>query len=530
LTSDGATSVRRSTWPAWGAALVVALVAAAIHAARNRGEVLAPLSDESLLLPIALRQAHPSLYAGDSWLATTAGVFSVPYSWIVATLLSFIDDPVVAMRVLSIPAHVVLLAGTWRLVERIADRHAAVVATLLVALPPCSPLVFAPGAALPRDLVFAALPWLVLALLDATRTRGIVVFAALGVLANLHPLTALHFAVLCLGCGLLVDRTMRGLVETTIRGLAFAVGAAPYVVQYLGRPIAVGDVDPTVYAWRLPGMAGESVGAWALRMEPLLWMTLAAEIALIVARRRGFAPPRPVLAGFVVAFVVAAGGPTLGRFVPPLRALQFGRFERIADFFSLVVFASCVAALLRTRAFVAAVAASAVYAASLVQGCAFDDSAPHGPIARLGRLVDRRKGVPPTTPAPEDLLRRADVVDPTSPTNREAFLAVCRFAREKTPEDARFLVPPEQWAPFRVYARRGVVVTRKEGGAALSFLGAKGMDWYRSYASAVATYAHDRLVHRAITYVVADRAMVLTPDWRVALESGPFVVYERVVR
>jgi uncharacterized membrane protein YjjB (DUF3815 family) len=529
-----ATPGRGPAWHAWATAAAVALTAAAIHASMNRGEVLSPLSDESLLLPIALRQAHPSLYVGDKWLATTAGIFSVPYSWLVATLLSFIDDPVVAMRLLSIPAHVALLAGTWRLVERFAGRTPAALATLLVALPPCSILVFAPGGALPRDLVFAALPWLTIVLLDAPSTRrAAVVFFGLGVLANLHPLTGLHFAALLLLVGFVVDPTRRGLVDATTRGIAFAIGAAPYAVQYLSRPAAVGSVDPTVYAWRLSEMAGESVGGFAARTEPAVWMSAAAAIVFVVARRRGDAPPRLLVAAWIAAFVLGTLGPTLGRIAPPLRAVQLGRFERIGDWCAVVVFGVCVVAASRARAYVAAAIAGCCLSASATETGVLDDgAAPRGPIARVGRALDRRMGVPFAPPAPSRLVSRKDVPDPTSPAFRDDFLAVCRFARERTNEEARFLVPPEHWAPFRVYARRGVAVTRKEGGAALSFLGAAGMAWFSDYEDVVLEYAAggEGLAQVAdgfrVQYVVVDAATPSPPSMPEVFAAGNFRVLD----
>jgi hypothetical protein len=139
--------------------------------------------------------------------------------------------------------------------------------------------------------------------------------------------------------------------------------------------------------------------------------------------------------------------------------------------------------------------------------------------------------VPVDAPAPRDLAARRDVVDPTSPATRDAFLATCRFAREQTAADALFVVPPEHWGPFRAYALRGVAVTRKEGGAALSFLGGAGMKWYRDYAETVRVYAvgapgdWNALVQRwGAAYVVVDASTPSPPNWPTAFESGPFRV------
>jgi hypothetical protein len=513
----------------WAAAFAVAALAAAWNAWSRRGQVFGPLDDESLLLPIALRQTRTAWFAGDLWLAATSQIFSVPYSWIAGALLSVFDDPVVALRWLALPFHAVFLAGTWRVAERFAGRAAALGAVLLCAVPPLDAAVLAPGAALPRDLVFALLPWFVLGA-DATRDRpraSIALFLCLGLVANLHPLTALH-AALWLGLiGIFRDPSARGVVAAATRGLAFAASAAPYVVQYISRPAYPGAVDEMVYAWRLGSMGGETIGDWTLRMEALLWLAAAA----IVAIRRGAGIPRWFVAGAAVAFVHAAVGPTLGHVVPVLRAVQLARFERIATWCALVLIAGGAAAAWRARRFAPVAVAAALLAVSVLGPRVLGGVPRRGPVARLGRKIDRDGGVSFEPPAPAGLVARANVADPSSPEARDAFLAVCRFARDATPPDKLFVVPPEQWGAFRLYARRGVVVTRKEGGAMLSFLGAAGMEWYRDYAGAVRVYASGdaadwtRLAQRSgASFAVVDAGVTSPPAWPVVFEAAPFRV------
>jgi hypothetical protein len=75
-----------------------------------------------------------------------------------------------------------------------------------------------------------------------------------------------------------------------------------------------------------------------------------------------------------------------------------------------------------------------------------------------------------------------------------------------------------------VYARRSVVVTRKEGGAALSFLGGAGMRWYRDYEEAATAFARQDAAglaaRRRADYVVLDAASETPAVFR----SGRFAV------
>jgi hypothetical protein len=514
----------------WAVAAALACAAAVWSASTNSGKLIGPLDDEVLHVPIALRLVGDAAFAGDRWVETTTPVFSLPYAWLVGTLLRLLDDPAVVFRGLALPFHAAFLAGTWRVAERVGGRAAGAVAALICVLPPVAGLVLAPGAALPRDLVFALLPWLFLAR-DSVRTRGagLALYAGLGVLANLHPLTAVHAAMWFLLLDLVDDPTGRGLRTAVLRGAAFAAGLAPYVIQYVTRPAVPGPVDEAVYVWRLGSMGGETLGEWARRMEIPLAVSVAAAVCAFAARG-GTAWPRTLVVGAGAALVIGALGPTAGRFVAPLRAFQFGRFDRFALWCAAAGLAVGAVQLVRRRRFVALAAAAGVVALAHFGPALTGDNAGRGVFALVGRRLEPggRSGPPPV---PSGLSVRKDVVDPTLGEARERFLAVCRFAREQTPPDALYLVPPEQWAPFRVYARRSVAVTRKEGGPALSFLGARGMTWFEDYAEAVRVYAGgDAAAWAALaakwgaTHVVVDGSTPSPPPGPVVFEAGNFRV------
>jgi hypothetical protein len=116
-----------------------------------------------------------------------------------------------------------------------------------------------------------------------------------------------------------------------------------------------------------------------------------------------------------------------------------------------------------------------------------------GPFATLVRSLVRAPESPNSSKEmPPELVVRSTPGDPSAPRTPSAtsdFLDLCRFVRTGTAEGALFLVPPEEFGAFRVYARRGIVVSRKEGGFALSFLGGRGTAWFEQYARVVRTYA-----------------------------------------
>lgn len=251
--------------------IVTWIVCAALAAATGipawraaQGVPLSGLGDPTLLSPIAALHADPSLFPGDAWLAATAPVFSTWYSAILAPLQDAAGGPSEALALLAMVRVVVLLAGTWRLVAtwtggRAAEWAGGAAALLFAILPAWSPRTeWAPGTgeALPRDLVFSAFPWCILLLgggMDRSPSsrRVLVVFGALGLLANVHPLTALHLGLLLGGAALVVHPEFRRAAPVAAAAAGFAAGALPYILRWIDLPRTVGEVDPIVRGWHL---------------------------------------------------------------------------------------------------------------------------------------------------------------------------------------------------------------------------------------------------------------------------------------
>ncbi|MCG3134618.1 MAG: hypothetical protein HMLKMBBP_01932 [Planctomycetes bacterium] len=514
--------------------------------AASRGAVLPWLSDEALLVPIAMRHADPSLFAGDRWLDATAPIFSTWYSALLSAATRLAGEPTAALAALSLLRSVVHLAGIWRLAAawtggRAAEPAGFAAALASAVLPEVAVRTdWGPGAgtALPRDVVLAALPWAALLLLgDGTRAPALrrtgVVFAALGVAANVHPLTAAHVALLVGSGALVLHAEFRRPASMAVAAAGFAAGAAPYLVRFAGLERGEGVADRVVWTWHLQTMAGEIPTEVAAKMEAPLLAAVAAALGWRAASRGGAPASRTASSLVWFAVVIAAVGGILPHAAEWTSQLLLGRFHRIASILALAwVVAAAARLAAQDRRAAAALCASSLLVAS---ASPFVTSRIAGgkarPLATIpARMLERRLGISSGRPWPADLPHRDGAADPSAPGERPAFLAVCAFAAKETSPGDSFLVPPETWAPFRAHAARGAAVTRKEGGAALSYLGARGMDWYRDYRDAVACYKDgDAAAWRALaakhraTWAVTDRGTA-APPWPVAFESGPYRV------
>lgn len=506
----------------WAAGVLVAFAASVVHSALNADQVLHGLSDEALLVPLGLRTVGAAPYAGDTWLATAAGVFSIPYSWLVGLATRSAEDPVLALRLMAAPFLAVFLAGVWKLAARVGGSAAAArlalaltVAPVLLAEPALAAhlgvfapalhgslaeMTLAPGAALPRDLVFAFFPLLWAAGSGLFDRGGLVMALAglvAGLLANVHPLTALHTAGLLLLTGLWERHDAGGFARFGAAVLGFLLGAAPFLAQYLSYPSLPGSPAPELLRWRIDGIGGESLQHWADRVEPLIWLWLGMLVLLRAAGTERTQGETRLLRGAVVATVVAAAGPLVTNSVPALQGLQPDRFGRFAAVLMVVLGARLALLAWRGQAGrLVATGAVALLCVAFVGPAAVRvvrGGGDRGPFGTVVRKLVRDTGAAAARPSlPPGLVARTTPGDPSSPRDPAAtadFLDVCRFARTDAPDDALFLVPPEEFGAFRVYARRGVVVTRKEGGFALSFLGGRGTEWFEQYARVVRTYA-----------------------------------------
>lgn len=535
----------RSGRTAWIAGAALAAAAAVVHASAHPAALLGSLADEALLVALARTPAFGDTFAPDVWMRDAAQVFSRVYSWVLSPFVAAAGDPVVALRVLALPVHAVFLAGTFRVAERVAAGPRARAAGWAAAVACAAlPIAFAAahdtatgpplsaGSALPRDLVFALLPWIWLvhdALPEGISPRRAALFAVVGLLANVHPLTAIHVAGL-LAADLVVRRPSVASLASAAAGLGVAAaGASPYVVQYAGRPLTPGDVPQELLLWRVEGIGADTLTFWAERTEAPLWLALAW------GALRGADPSassRPLGRLLLVALGLAMASPLADAVVP---GFQLGRLGRVTVWAAAVLLATAAAGGAFRRAPARAAVAAAVVAVCVLGPLAVAALRGYrrGPLESLARAIEVRVADGPTSLPDLGLPDRDRPSDPARPGgDADAFRDVCRAAREASGDGDLFLVPPEDFGAFRAYAGRGAWVTRKEGGFALSFLGGRGRDWFERYAATAHAYADPdpgalgRLAAAAgASFAILDTPRDAPDGWAEVHRAGPYRLF-----
>ncbi len=441
-------------------------------------DLLHSLADEVLLYPLAIDSVLPGTYRADSWLQLAEQVFAPAYSALCGPLIAALESPVRASWWISVVTGGVFILGAWRLLRALGRGPIAGTAlVLLSAIPLFWTAAVGPGSALPRDVLHALLPWLLCAVWSEPARRPRVMLAiglVLGVATNIHPLNGVHIGLLL---GLLAlcppDDVGQRLRRAASLTTGFLVGAAPFVLRYMQYPRS-GRPDAAVMDLRVPGMnlppLAASVEAWAPALgigivALLLWRSTDGR------RRLGIA--------LVVCGFVGVVGERVGMVFPSLSQLQLGRFVRMSWLIGLVAMAGAVEVAVVSRRARHVVAVAMLVAVSL-SAVVWTPWLRRGARALLGRA-------PPPAALSPDRPRSGELTG-RSAADRLDYLALCRWTRDELPSDARVIVPPEDYSHFRLYARRSIVVSRKDGGFAATFLGARGTEWLREYRAVVSLY------------------------------------------
>jgi hypothetical protein len=485
--------------------------------------------DESLWLALALRWTDASLFPRDPFVTSVMPAFPTAYAALMGWLLQIWPDPGTVLLVASSALLLIYAAGVYWLVEQVVGHCVTALLIAVVAFRVSFDLagtgwgIFV-GNAPPRSFVFAAVPWVLgwfFRVADRPR-RLLLLGLAIGLLGNVHPLSVLHVALLLGGALLLAPgRGPRVLGVAALAG-GLTVGMLPYLLQWLrARDVTALPMEIVRYrAGPQSFPAWEAIGAGLLASYlPLALLALGGWWVSRAETDRRAARWIPWLTGAAAVGTVA--GPALTLAWPRLFAIHLLRLSSYA-FLLLLVLAAFLLRHALSRRSVAGIVAGAALAAFLLL------TAGGTRIADLGGWLGSARWSGPVPAATAGVLPAATGIPAEG--DRAAFLDLCRWAASATATDALFLSPPGAWSSFRLYARRGLYVTFKDG-AVTVFSGARAIEWFDRERQARRLYepAHQHelpafAAARGIDYVIqarTDRPL----DLPVAYENPAFRVH-----
>lgn len=517
---------RPASSPLWPLALFLVLAGLAWWA--NTLELHVP-SDHVNIATMVLKDQHPELFRGDLGFDddATFRFYTPVYRWLMAKLAGWTGSLLTAPQPLTPLLVFIFLAGSYWLFHRLTG---SVLASLLVAvfsLPQWKAIydswgLDVPMNMLPRSMFTASAPWLALGLIQARQRLGLqaILFFIVGLLANLHPVSAFGFAQILLFVVLWEGRFRpRAFLRAGVLGLVAAVPTIWFALTYWqgtqleGTTTLSYAVVQDMFKHRLAGfypIPGERL------VDTIRGLTVPGALAgwWLWRRIRCLSQADQWLAAFALGAILAAFAGTaviqvLSR-LTETKPISFDQF-RTLRFLYLPVFAlACgqVAWLLQRTA---PGKAPLVKSASLllVVGFTLGTFWPSG--TELGQRLNQWLG------------RSRDRAG-----EQRSLRAMAEWVRTRTPEGA---VVDCDSPLFRFLAERPLVYCDKDGGILIYSGNKRVLEWHRRFWEQHRLKSGDSQGRAEFARKHGARYMALNRDWpppaeRCVYENQHFKLYQ----
>lgn len=509
--------------------LYVLLALGAAYANNWYEPPFSPSSDLNVHIPIAFKLHDPRLYSTDpvfgssGWKLHTR-LDSLLFPLLLGWLFPILGGIRPVLIVLAFILGLVFVVGIYGLTYYLSgDFLAGVIAAFLASLdyPALGgvQLGFAPASVLPRNFVVAVSPIIVVLFLRWRDGKSLwVLYASLGLMTIFHVLAPLHL-VLILTLALIAISTLSwsSLKTVLVGGIICLICALPSVVTFLptlNDVVTVTSDEASVVVTRY---------AFAVRpswVEILLFGIAFLPFALFggLGFRRALkrqANRKSVFRVYSILCLIGLLLPWLGQVINAF-TLSFTRLEmlRITRYYIVLSFAPVgmlLASWIKRRGrlqfvlvpvvlvVIMALSRPQVGTAVFLKGLEWFGPGQEVPAETEGR--DAQLGMV---------------------WNWHAFTDLCHWVDLNTPVEALFLAPTD-WNPFRVYARRGLVVSWK---------GTEWPGWAERYAMVQSLYDCpdagafvETATAYAVDYVVVMRELAL-PGLELAYENDYYAVYK----
>lgn len=481
--------------------------------------------DEAIWIPLAMKWNDATIFAHDPFVPVVLPFFPVAYTWFMASMLALWPDPGTVLLISSSALLAIYVAGVYWLAQLIMEHRLAALLIALVSLRVNVDLsgtgwgIYL-GNAMPRAFLFAATPWILGLFIRRVRSASQLmgVGIVLGLVGNIHPLSALHLYLMMAGAIVLTEGPDTRLARLGSVSGGLAIGIMPYLFQWL----QVRDVTPLRMEILRFRADVQSFPGWDVVIRSLLSSYVVPSLIAMIGWRCLKSPQDRDRAGAIarlalVVVICTVLGPVLAWLVPRLFAVHLLRMSGYVFLLCLLLSGFVVRALLRRGT---GTMTAAGYGLALLLFLTAGGG-------RVGEMAQWAAGISSKTMTAFG----ADVgAREGGELDKQAFLDLCRWARSHTDREVLFLVPPERFAPFRIYAERALFVTFKDG-AVTVFSGRSAEDWYARYRDAERVYqafepaAVIALSQRhGIGYVVQESARQAV-DLPVAYENRRYRVY-----
>jgi hypothetical protein len=461
--------------PYWGLACLLYLLLATYNAYGSNwfNPPISPGSDLNIHIPRAYRLDDPRLYSRDpvlNWYGweTFGRLDDLLFPLLLTRLLPLLGGVRPALIVLAFLLGLVFVTGIYSLASYLSgDYLAGVIAAFLASFNykviGGVQLGFFPDNVYPRNVVVAVSPFVFLLFLRWRADRRLwIVYGLLGIMANFHTLAALHLVlILTLVYTVTSKLSWSSVVRIIVAGVVCLLCALPAAIVFLPmltRVVTVSSDKASFLTSRYDFAIRPSTEMVLILTLNFLPFALAGGLGLYRAFRRKVAE-RPTLRVYLVAWLIVLLLPWVGVAINSLtlsfRQLELLRFTRYYFALALAPTAMLMSRWMKRRSRVS-LAATPVALILLVLL-----SRQQVAMLALSRGIEWFGLAPQASTVSVE--EGSEVEYPKMVRDWKSFSELCDWADVSTPIDALFLAPVD-WSEFRVYARRGMVVSYKGPG------------------------------------------------------------------
>lgn len=445
--------------------------------------------DEANWIPLALNWNDTTLFTNDLTVNSLKRYFPPAYTFFLAFGLKVFDN----LRLLMLSGSSVLLliysAGvywfTWRLVQhRLTALIIAIISFRVNSdLGSAGWGIYIPHL-LPRTIILAIAPWVLGATLQLHRnTIAILTLGfAIGILGNIHPISALHLYLLVAGAMIIYFPYQDKFRHLLAISLGFVIGLSPYILQWgiqqdavpLRMEILEFRVGETVFPnWR--HLISNLLKFYAL---PIAFGSIGF---LFVRENTEKEKAKWIIFMGFTATLLAFLGPLQTALAPRLFAIDLLRISGYIYLFSLILTGFCIRRLFQQKS-VGSCLVAILFSIFLVL------------TAGGGRFGELLSGLPPfSSKSTKKNILLADIETPRAGfPDQKAMLDICEWAKHNTSPSDVFITPPGAWASFRIYAQRSLFVTFKDGAVAM-FSGRLAEEWFKRFGEMERIYQSENI-------------------------------------
>jgi hypothetical protein len=478
-------------------------------------------SDDTWHIPWALKLVDPELYPRDFFLNEAFRIFPKPIFYLLAWAIYLFKDIRFTTLFISSSLLLVFLITSYIFIYQTTKARWISLLISLLFIRPRNAFGGAGwgiylGSVEPRAFCIAITPLLLwyFSRHFNDRKKLFLLFSVMGILTNLHPLSALHLALLlCLALIWLNPWGTTLVINTLVVATGFSLGAFWYIMQYINFQASLPSVEIINYRFAyltLPAFSNFIAFGFNNFAIPLSF----AIAGLLSGAYSNQDNTLSVVKKCFLISILLALSTVVSKIYPKYMIYQVMRISGTIYLFAFTLGSLFLIGLKKKETLGSYATIFFIFLILFI----FTDFRSN--FYRLQKII--RGEISSQLVISKQNIYQAP--------HKDAFMDLCQWVVAHTSKNSLFLVPPDGFNTFRIYSKRGIIVSYKDGGAAI-YNKAYAATWYQMYQQVKQLY-HTKNVDHLLNFAKKNKVNFLVDDrsdqiWElpIAYQNEYYIVY-----